>query len=437
LFYRNIIQENSNRARYIYLVVLGFILIFNQSWAQLSIEGSGADERPYVLGLPKINGDNPTQSGTLQSILIEDFKLSGLIKPINTDKSVDISKLELPQWAADGAEFLVLGSITNDNSDGKGEFGKEINLRIVDVLRNLEMQGIKVSYDSRQTAIVAHQIADAVIKRITGIEVGLSQLIAFVVHNANGYQIKVSDILGKNSHAIVHSRNPITSPTWSPNGNKIAYSSFEDGPASIFIQDVASGKRFKIPTDFDSATAPAWSPDGKSIAFSAYNEGRTGIYEYNLATNKISSLITDGKINTEPSYSGDGYLYYSSSRGRSPQIYRVNLSSKQSERISFEENYCTRPSSATSRPVVAYLANKGQKATILDNSLDTQISVSLPAIADGLAISPQGRLILFSVANNRNFNIIISNINGSYVKLVEINEYNFYEPSWRPSASLN
>lgn len=417
----------------IFLVIFIGVINQNTAWGQLSVEGSGVDERPYTLGLPLIEGDNnEQQNDRLQAILIDDFKLSGLINPVQTTTVINPTQFQTSEWLAKGAEFLVVGKITPTKDGGGNLFRMEVNIRIIDLLRGVELQGLRVVYDSRQTAIVAHQIADAVIERITGVKVGLSQLIAFVVRNANGYDIRVSDIYGKNSYSVIRSRNPITSPTWSADGKKIAYSSFETGPARIFIQDIASGERFKIPSNFESDTAPAWSPDGNNIAFAAYSRGRTSIYEYNLVSNKIRVLVDDGSINTEPSYSGDGYLYYSSGRGRSPQIYRVNLSSLQSERVSFDEDYCIRPSSAIAKPVVAYLSQQGAKSTIVDNSTKKITHVKLPSNADGLAISPLGRLIMFSIAKGRNFNIIITNINGTYVKPVDIKDTNFYEPSWRP-----
>lgn len=400
----------------------------NVSYAQLNIDGAGADERPFSLALPKIEGDAITQSGTLQSLLIDDFLLSGAIKPNNTDAIVDINQPVIKDWQSRAADFLLIAQIKNIDAS----FRRDIRVRIFDVARGNELEGVQVAYDSRQTAIVAHQIADIVIERITGNKIGLSQLIAFVVHNKDGYEVRVSDILGKNSHSLIRSRNPITSPTWSPDGSRIAYSSFEEGPAKIFIQEIASGKRISINTNFESATAPSWSFDGKNIAFSAYSRGRTSLFEYNLDTSQTRTLVDDGAINTEPSYDNKGNLYYASGRGRSPQIYRLNLANLQSERISFDDDYCTRPSVAIVQPIVVYLCQQGRKATVNNLNKKNITNINMPTLADGVSISPKGRLLLLSVAKGRNFNIIITNINGSFVKNVDIGEYNYYEPSWRP-----
>lgn len=416
------------------LALLGaWLLIVSTASAQMTIEGSGGENRPYTLSIPLMLGDNATQSGTMQDLLLEDFRLSGLFEPNGLTESVNLQSFNLASWKG-RSDFVLLGRLETpaQASAAQKEFMRTTTIRLFDASRGVELEGLKVNFDTRQIAIAAHQIADALIERMTGIKVGLSQLVAMVSKNGRQYNIVVSDILGKNSHSILNSTNPIISLSWSPDGKQLAYASFETGPSLVYIQNVATGERTAIRGNFDSMSAPTWSPDGKKIAFAAFSGQKTGIYEYDLNSQATRPLVTDGLINTEPAYGSDGNLYFSSNRGASPQIYRMNLASEKVERFSFEQKYCIRPSAAKLSPWVAFLNREGAGVSVVNSSTGQSREVSIPSRADGLALSPFGRLLLVSVVQGKSFQTIITNTKGSYFKTLEISAQSYYEPSWRP-----
>src|SRR5688500_7378753 len=59
----------------------------------------------------------------------------------------------------------------------------------------------------------------------------------------------------------------ILNPTWSPDGNAIAFSATVGGDSDLFIYDLAAGSAKRITSDLYADLQPAWSPDGDSIAF--------------------------------------------------------------------------------------------------------------------------------------------------------------------------
>jgi serine/threonine protein kinase len=64
-----------------------------------------------------------------------------------------------------------------------------------------------------------------------------------------------------------------TSPTWSPDGRFIAYTSDQAGNFDIWVQPVSGGRAVQITTDPAADWQPAWSPDGNSLAFRSEREG--------------------------------------------------------------------------------------------------------------------------------------------------------------------
>ena len=60
----------------------------------------------------------------------------------------------------------------------------------------------------------------------------------------------------------------VSSPTFSPDGNQIAFSwhGVNNGPSDVYVKVIGNDKLLPL-TDHDDSFGPAWSPDGKNIAF--------------------------------------------------------------------------------------------------------------------------------------------------------------------------
>ena len=135
---------------------------------------------------------------------------------------------------------------------------------------------------------VAHQIADLVYEKITGVRGAFWTRIAYVtatgVGNNISYALMVADSDGFNPQIVVRSREPLLSPAWSPDGRKLAYVSFERGNSSIYIQDIATGAREVVSSAKGINGAPAFSPDGRQLALTLSYGGNPDIYVMDLGS---------------------------------------------------------------------------------------------------------------------------------------------------------
>ena len=140
---------------------------------------------------------------------------------------------------------------------------------------------------------------------------------------AQHFQLIVADADGDNSQVVLESRQPIMSPAWSPDGQWLAYVSFETESPSIFVQQVRTGERRRVSARAGVNGAPAWSPDGKRLALTLSGKaGNLDIYVLDLATQALTRITDDPAIDTEPAWSADGAsLYFTSDRAGGPQIY--------------------------------------------------------------------------------------------------------------------
>jgi TolB protein len=140
------------------------------------------------------------------------------------------------------------------------------------------------------------------------------------------------------------SNNPAleSSPTWSPSGKQIAFTSNRDGGVNqVFISDADGSNVRKIIKEGGDADCAAWSPDGKWIAFQ-WKPRFTSNYDIflaDVATGRINQLTSGNGSNELPSWAPDSrHLTFQSNRTGTNQIYIVSLPKGEARMITMQGN---------------------------------------------------------------------------------------------------
>lgn len=98
-----------------------------------------------------------------------------------------------------------------------------------------------------------------------------------------------------------------TGMCWSPDGDKIAFITKDNGADEIRIVDIKRKKLHdRIRTRFNTITSPDWSPDGSLLVFSAIDSGKGDLFTYNLSSRKLSQLTNSVTYEADPRFSPDG-----------------------------------------------------------------------------------------------------------------------------------
>ncbi|HZU23756.1 MAG TPA: translocation protein TolB [Terriglobales bacterium] len=129
--------------------------------------------------------------------------------------------------------------------------------------------------------LMAHQFADAIIQRLGGGLPGIAESKIYFIHQESAHAPKelwVMDYDGANPRQLTHLNSIALSPAVSPDGTRVAFTSFAHGKADIAMFSVELGRVISFPRFAGTNTAPAWSPDGTRLAFSSSAPGDPEIY---------------------------------------------------------------------------------------------------------------------------------------------------------------
>ena len=285
----------------------------------------------------------------LARVIFNDLRNNGLFQPAGPDSlpRPPYAQITAPAWGTwqgRGAEMLVHGYVRAAD-DGRLTVG--CYLYDVALQSELVREGWVVTPADWRRA--AHKCADLVYSRLSGEDPFFDSKIAYIAETGpkdnRVKRLAIMDSDGANHRFITNGQATALTPRYSPDYAKIAYVSYLNDFARIFVYDIGSGRQTLITQSQNATFAPRWSPDGRTILYSMASGGNTDIYSIPAAGGGTPRRLTDGPgIDVGGSYSPDGsQVVFESDRSGSQQCYVMNADGSNQRRISFFGGRCATP----------------------------------------------------------------------------------------------
>jgi TolB protein len=337
-------------------------------------------------------------------IIDADLTRSGQFKTLPRgdmlEKPDDPSKVDFRNWRTVGMDNVVIGKLTRD----PGSDRVAARFFLLDAVRGQQL----IAYDMPAVApdqlrYVAHQIADLIYERITGVPGVFNTKIAYVTSAGIGpgrsYQLLIADADGYNPRTIASSRETLMSPAWSPDRKKLAYVGFERGRPSIYVHEIATGQAKKIVSEKGINGSPHWSPDGRYLAMTLSFETNPDIYILDTQTGQRKRMTDHYGIDTEASFSPDGQtIVFTSDRGGQPQIYKMSVNGGDATRVTFQgrQNLDASYSPDGKFLTLVNLDEGRYRIGLLDLTTGNLRLLSDGGLDEGPSFAPNGAVIIYA-----------------------------------------
>ncbi len=338
----------------------------------------------------------------ISDVVAADLKRSGLFAPV--DRAAFIEKITNPDapprfedWRVLNVQALVTGRVTQE---GDGRLKAEF--RLWDATAQNQMTGQQFFTQPENWRRVAHIIADAIYKEITGEEGYFDTRVVYVAESgpktARKRQLAIMDQDGANARALTNSNDIVLTPRFSPSRQEITYMSFEGQQPRVYLLQLETGQR-EVVGNFPGMTfAPRFSPDGQRVIMSLQQEGNANIYTMDLRSRTTTRLTSTSAIDTSPSYSPDGArIVFESDRGGKQQLYVMGADGSGQNRISFGDGSYSTPVWSPRGDLIAFTKQSGGKFSIgvmkPDGSGERILTSGFHN--EGPTWAPNGRVLMF------------------------------------------
>ena len=286
------------------------------------------------------NGDAGEYAANISRVIAADLAGTGLFREIQAEAHISSvtsfdAPVSYPDWKAINAQALITGAVSASGDRIVVKF------RLYDVFSGQPLgEGLQFAGTPSSWRRMAHKVADAAYARITGEGGYFDSRVVFVSEsgpkNQRAKRLGVMDYDGAGLQYLTDSSSIVLAPRFSPNGDRVLFTSYASGFPEIYLMDVGSLQTRNLGQVPGTMTfAPRFAPDGRTVVFSLEQGGNTDIYTVDTESGSLNQLTNAPSIETAPSFSPDGsQIVFESDRSGTQQVYVMSAGGGEPQRVS-------------------------------------------------------------------------------------------------------
>jgi len=211
--------------------------------------------------------------------------------------------------------------------------------------------------------MIAHRFANEIIANLGGGISGITESKIYFTSTRTGHkEIWSMDYDGANQHQITRYGNITMTPAVSPDGGRLAYTSYAAGNPDIYVLALDTGRQLTFRNLAGHLnTTPSFSPDGKRIVYAGSRTADTQIYLADSSGGNAIRLTDSHGVSIEPAFNprtGD-QIAFVSGRSGVPQVYVMDTSGSNVRKLSGGQGDAVNPAWAPNGQLLAFSWTRG------------------------------------------------------------------------------
>jgi TolB protein len=421
-----------------FVVVLFIFLIFSgTAESKVYLDVYGKAYKKITIGVPSFQSDRPERLRMdMSEVLNQDLDMSGffIVAPNSlldkelSDEGIEKKDIKFSNWRSLGIELLCKAKFTVTS----GEIALEAYL--YDTLDGSLLLAKRYRSKPEEWRKLVHRLADDILLAVTGEKGIMSSRVIFISGSKRNKDVYIASIDGQNVTRITNFQNITVSPSLSPDGKYLAYTSYKEGKPNLFIMDLETGKDIFSEREEGMKLGTAWT--GKSVLGYAKTSGNNStIYTVDASNRQKKTILTKEGILTSPSFSPDGTkMVFVSDMFGTPQVFIKDLPGGEPKRLTYSGNYNTSPTFSPKGDLIAFVANINGSFEICTMNIDgtNQRVLTSGGINDSPHFSPCGRYIIYSSKKGDHYNLYVMLYNGENKKMLKMTNKDEEQPKFVP-----
>ncbi|MBI4211809.1 MAG: Tol-Pal system beta propeller repeat protein TolB [Deltaproteobacteria bacterium] len=419
-------------------IFLVFLLLFISVTAQarIYIPIDQPSDKKFPIAICNLDGGGKF-GREVADVIRSDLTLSGYfyVLPFNTyearcdEDGTDLASIRFDVWKAMETQALVKGKIEKIGS----EFALHLSLfdpHGPSVL--VEKQFQEKNDDMRHAA---HKFSDDIMEALTGIRGVFTTKIAYAsATNKQNKEILVMDMDGQNARKVTKLKTISLSPSWSPKGDQLVFSSYKDGRPNLYVIGRDGKNMDRLTTSSGISISPTWSPVANTILFAASGQGEVDLYRISTNGRRATAITNASGIDLAPDFSPDGSeVVFASERAGKLHIFKMPASGGEATRLTYVGYQNDMPSWSPMGDKIAFAGRDLGTFDIFIMNPDGS-NIQRLTIRSGSnespSFSPDGRFIVFSSTRDGGSGIYLMRADGS--NQTRISDGHGMLPDWGP-----
>ena len=429
-------------------ILLSLLMIFHSAsaLAELSIQITQGVDNPIPIAVVPFSWEGSgVLSEDVAQIVINDLEQVGEFRALSRGNMLSMPSEEREvfyrDWRVLAQDYLLVGKINR----APGSQLVQVQYEFFDINRELKLAGEILTGSVTQLRDIGHEISNVIYEAVTGTRGAFTTQILYIVADYQtpeqvSYRLEKADYDGQRAQVLLESEEPIMSPAWSPDGQDVAYVSFETDLPRIYIQNIATGQRRQITNYPNINSSPVFSPDGSKLAMVLSKDGSPDIYVQDLISNELIRLTDHPAIDTEPSWTTDGRsIVFMSDRTGQPQIYQMELGapSYQVERLTYDCFQCLKAKYLPDGVNLVHVRRETRQdpnyqISILNIETLRVITLTDTALDESPSIAPNGSMIMYATKFAGRGVLDAVSIDGRVKFRLPSSRGDVREPAWSP-----